>query len=200
MTEDIFRVYNSLEKLDWRSRGGLESKSYKCGYCGQSLASNEGYFATSINGGSAIAYLYVCHFCHQPTFFSQEGKQFPGVTYGNEVTGIDEQEVEKLYDEARRCFGASAYSAVVMLSRKLLMHIAVNKGAEEKKRFEYYVNYLSEKNLIPEGSKGWVDKIRNVGNSENHEIKISTKEEAEKILKFTEMLLKIIYEFPSELD
>lgn len=32
----------------------------------------------------------------------------------------------------------------------------------------------------------------------NHEIKIGTKDEAEKILKFIEALLIFMYEFPSE--
>ena len=194
-------IYKSIldNELVWRNAGSIGSKSYKCGYCGQSIASTEGYFANSRSGQNAAAHIYICHHCTMPTFFGRGGNQTPGAMYGNQISGITEKEVEDLYNEARRSYGVNAYTAVVLCCRKLLMHIAVNKGAEEKKKFIYYVEYLSEKNLIPEGSKGWVDKIRDVGNTANHEIVIMTKEQGEKILKFSEMLLRIIYEFPQDL-
>jgi hypothetical protein len=45
-------------------------------------------------------------------------------------------------------------------------------------------------------AKGWVDRIRTQGNEAAHEIVLKTKEEADEILTFLEMLLKFIYEFP----
>ena len=77
------------------------------------------------------------------------------------------------------------------------MHIAVSKKAEENKSFEYYVNYLSEKNYIPPDGKDWVDHIRKKGNEAAHEIIGVKKEDAEELITFLEMLLKIIYEFPA---
>jgi len=78
------------------------------------------------------------------------------------------------------------------------MHIAVEKGAEDNKTFIYYVEFLTEKGFTPPGSEDWVDIIRTKGNEANHEIKIMTEEEAKDLLIFLEMLLKLIYEFPSK--
>lgn len=79
------------------------------------------------------------------------------------------------------------------------MHVAVAKGAEEGKDFVYYVEYLAMKNYIPPDARGWVDYIRTRGNEANHEIVIMGDEEATDLLVFTEMLLKLVYEFPATL-
>jgi len=39
-----------------------------------------------------------------------------------------------------------------------------------------------------------------MGNQSNHEIEINTKDDAEKIIKFCEMLLKTNYEYPAMID
>ncbi len=78
------------------------------------------------------------------------------------------------------------------------MNISVSKGAKENQTFQQYVDYLDENNFIPNGTKDWVDAIRTQGNEANHEITLSTEEQAEEILGFTEMLLRLIYEFPSK--
>lgn len=77
------------------------------------------------------------------------------------------------------------------------MHIAVAKGAKDGLKFIEYVEYLSAQNYIPPDAKDWVDHIREKGNEANHEITIMTKQDAEDLIAFSEMLLKLIYEFPA---
>jgi hypothetical protein len=77
------------------------------------------------------------------------------------------------------------------------MHIAVEKGAAPGDKFIKYVEHLSENNYIPPDAKGWVDHIRTKANEANHEITVMTRIDAEELLSFTEMLLKVIYEFPA---
>jgi hypothetical protein len=79
------------------------------------------------------------------------------------------------------------------------MHIAVDKGADEGKRFIEYIEYLSDNNYVPPNGKAWVDHIRKKGNEANHEIKIMSKGDALNLITFIEMLLKFIYEFPSRI-
>ncbi len=79
------------------------------------------------------------------------------------------------------------------------MHIAVDKGADEGKRFIEYVEYLSNAGYIPPDGKEWVDHIRSKGNEANHEIVIMSKGDALDLITFIEMLLKFIYEFPSRI-
>ncbi|HDP99722.1 MAG TPA: DUF4145 domain-containing protein [bacterium] len=91
----------------------------------------------------------------------------------------------------------SGFTSVVLSCRKLLMHIAVSKGANPGENFVSYVQYLSDNHYIPPDAKDWVDHIREKGNEANHEVNIMNKDDAELLLSFIQMLLKVIYEFPS---
>ena len=77
------------------------------------------------------------------------------------------------------------------------MHIAVAKGAQAGESFLSYVQYLADKNYVPPDARPWVDHIRAKGNEANHQIAIMKREDAEELIAFCEMLLKIIYEFPA---
>ena len=183
-----------MQKLKWQNATNLGSKNYTCGYCGSPIASEKGW-ASNNNHGQ----IFLCHKCTRPTFIdnTQGAKQYPGVVFGDPVSDIPEKSVATLYDEARKCTGAGAYTAAVLCCRKLLMHISVSKDADKGQSFVYYVNYLAEKHYVPPDAKDWVDHIRQKGNEANHEIAIMPKEEAEELLSFSEMLLKIIFEFPA---
>lgn len=84
--------------------------------------------------------------------------------------------------------------------RKLLMHIAVEQGADEGKSFMSYVGYLDENHWIPPNGRGWVDAIRKNGNEAAHEIVIAAEDDAKLLLDFVEMLLKFVYEFPAKCE
>lgn len=184
-----------MPALRWEHASSLPSKSYTCGYCGKNLASQVGYKAQN-DDGRGPGYIYICHFCSGPTHFAPGGKQTPGCSFGDSVDHISDTGVAAMYDEARKAFGAGAFSAAVLCCRKLLMHIAVSKGATEGQNFVSYVEYLSAKHYVPPDATDWVDHIRRRGNEANHEIRLSTNEEAEELISFSEMLLKVIFEFP----
>lgn len=120
----------------------------------------------------------------------------PGVVPGNEVSHLPPK-LDQLYREARNCCGVSAFTASVLASRKMLMNISVEQGAQEGKSFIDYVNYLAASGFIPPHGRGWVDHIRKKGNEATHEIALMSQADAEELIAFTEMLLKFIYEFPA---
>lgn len=183
--------------LHWENIHGLASRSYTCGHCGSQIASERGWQARDHAGGKHVAYIYICHKCSKPTFHSSTGAQVPGVTFGNEVADIPDAGIQKLYEEARSCTGAGAYTAAVLACRKLLMHIAVVKGAKAGESFLSYVEYLAKQNYIPPDAREWVDHIRAKSNEANHEIVIMPKDDAEELVSFIEMLLRVIFEFPA---
>jgi hypothetical protein len=78
------------------------------------------------------------------------------------------------------------------------MHIAVQKGAKAGDSFVSYVEYLASKGYAPPDAKTWVDYIRQKGNEANHEIKVMSEQDAQPLIAFVEMLLKLIYEFPQK--
>lgn len=188
--------------MQWSSLSHLSSRSFKCGHCNEFIASIEGTTAKKTEKGSTdnnYAQIYICHYCMQPTYFDHDGKQYPGSTFGSEVKHITSNEVKDLYSESRECMKANAYTASAMCSRKLLMNIAVDKGADEGLKYIEYVDYLDEKGYTPPNSKDWVDSIRDKGNDANHEIKMMSEDDAKQLIRFTEMILKFIYEFPGSI-
>ncbi len=186
----------------WTDAKKLDAKNYICGYCGNLVASEDGYFAEDYNvmdpKHPENEYIFICHYCLRPTYFDIDGSQIPSPIYGNSVSDVPEN-VETLYNEARNCLRCNAYTASVLCSRKLLMNIAVSKGEEEGLNFIGYVNFLSDKNYIPPDGKDWVDHIRKKGNEATHEISIMKREDAEELIIFIEMLLKFIFQFPASI-
>jgi hypothetical protein len=179
----------------WQEIRRINARRYTCGFCNSLVASDRAYVATSDpSGGGLNAEVHICPHCNRPTFFG-DGVQVPGVAFGNPVPHV-KPDVDGLYGEARKSTTVGAHTLAVMGCRKILMNVAVDKGAAEGLKFEQYVDYLAAQNYVPPGGKGWVDRIRKIGNAANHKIPSITKEQAEEILSFTEMLLRFVYELP----
>ncbi len=187
--------------MTWNNQTGLKPYRYKCGHCENLVASNQGYGGSVPReyGQRYEGFVYICPNCERPTFLACFGnairEKFPAASFGDSVGHLPD-EVKELYDEARRCMKAGAYTAAVMVCRKLLMHIAVEKGGDENENFAYYVDWLQENHFIPPDGKSWVDRVRTKGNAANHEILLMKQEEAEELITFLAMLMKFIYEFP----
>lgn len=188
--------------FEWQGQGIISQKQYTCGHisCGREVASNIGWSYSNRSRGVKEGWVYICPMCHRPTFFddTEHALQIPGVSFGNNIEHLPE-DVGDLYEEIRNATGSAAFTASVLACRKILMHIAVEKGAPEGKNFITYVEYLVDNHYAPPGSKPWVDKIRESGNEANHEIKIMTGDESKELVNFVEMLLKFIYEFPAKI-
>ena len=186
------------KNFSWVNTNQISSKEYICCYCDNKVAADVGYFHSD---RKKIIYICPHSECHLPTFFFLDNEpdeefQIPAPPIGESIKHLP-PDVETLYNEARACTTVEAYTSAVMLCRKLLMHIAVDKGADTEKSFWDYVNWLDEENYIPPNGKDWVDFIRKKGNDINHKIQIMKKADAEKLIVFVGMLMKFAYEFSS---
>lgn len=191
-----------MERLNgnWKGLEALRTLRFTCGHCGNRVSSDRGYFALLPGSSSTqVARAYLCHDCNRLTLFDDEIKQVPASMLGRAIKKLP-PDIESLYTEMRKASAENAYSLVVMGGRKLLMHIAVSLGAEEGKKFVQYVKYLEDNHFTPPKSKAWVQEIKNMGNESNHELIISSKEDAEKIIKFLDLLMTFNYEFADEQD
>lgn len=195
------------EKLNgnWSNIYSVTGVGYICGHCGANPGPSLGYKCsyTIKNSPRTTGNIYICPTCNKPTFFKNNSvgspiEQFPGIMYGNNIEFLPE-EILELYNEARNCITVNAFTASVLSCRKLLMNVAVSKGAQEDKSFAYYVRYLNENHFIPPGSNEWVDHIRNKGNEATHEIPNMGREDAVELIDFTEMLLRVVYEMPGRM-
>lgn len=185
--------------LGWLNTSDVSSRGWTCGYCGKTVGGSVGYRRAASADDSKI--IYICPHCQNPTALvaSESGvEQIPGPVCGHEVSGLPAS-VAALYGEVRRCVQYNAMTSAALSMRKLLMHVAVEQGAEPNKSFVSYVDYLADNGWIPPNGREWVDAIRKDGNEATHEIALADADEAAQLLDFTEMLLKFVYEFPARM-
>jgi DNA-binding transcriptional LysR family regulator len=182
--------------LSW-STISIPSQSYVCAYCDHPLASDRGWKG-DLSGSTQDAYVAICHRCTCPTFIDTDKNQYPAPFFGDPVADVDDTDVLAMYEEARGAYSGGSFTAAVLCCRKLLMHIAVAKGAPVGKNFVTYVKYLSDNHFVPPDAQDWVDQIRQRGNEANHEIVLMGAEDAEELISFSGMLLKVIYQFPAQ--
>ena len=186
-----------IVKHGWKQLQPVQNRSFVCGYCSKLISSDRGYglHIHRDTSGKQVGGVYICPNCNGTTLLTPDDQKFPGHTMGNPVKHLPD-DLDTLYEEARRCSSHKCYTATVMLCRKILMNLAVDRGAASDLNFIQYVNYLSDNGYIPPNGKHWVDHIRKKGNEANHEIKCMEEKDAQDLLVFIEMLLKFIHEFP----
>jgi len=177
---------------DWQKTSKVEKINFACGYCSKETAPSKMYETGT--GADYGAHIYICPNCTQPTFIDENGNQTPGVMLGKAVDGITSNDVAQLYQEARYCISVGAFTATVMVCRKILMNLAVQHSAKENENFFFYVDFLANNGFMPQQGRPWVDAIRKKGNEANHEIALMDDKDAQFILQFTEALLIFNYE------
>lgn len=177
--------------MAWQNQQQLPPKTFTCGYCDSTIGSDRGF----VHQNPPLGHAYICPVCERPTFFRGPDRM-PGAAFGESVGHLP-ADISTLYNEARGCCAHAAYTAAVLLSRKLLMNIAVSKGAPANQTFMQYVEWLSNNGYVPPDGKGWVDHIRKKGNEATHEIHLMQEDDAKDLVTFSEMLLKLVYEFPN---
>lgn len=174
----------------WQGLMNVPAGAYTCGYCGLAVGQALGYFSPD-----KLAFIYPCPRCDMPTVI-QGDRQIPGVAFGSPVHHLPE-DVAAVYTEARNCMAVNAFTGAALLCRKLLMNIAVQKGAAERLYFTEYVKYLEAHSHISVDSLSWVAHIREKGGEATHLVAPTSREDAEDLLLFTEMMLKTIYDYPA---
>jgi hypothetical protein len=128
--------------FEWQKVSNIgPALAFRCGFCGRDVASGVGFYTSATN-----VFVAICPMCNQPSYFDlhEDRKiQIPGHQPGGSVEHLPPP-VESLYAEARAAMAANAPTVAVLGFRKLLMHIAVEKGAAAGDTFQNYVNYLEQ--------------------------------------------------------
>ncbi|MGQ2985493.1 DUF4145 domain-containing protein [Flavobacterium sp.] len=195
-------MYNQyLASRAWAGLVELTPQKIACGYCDENAVSHFGYqYNGPIASDSSRPHIYICPNCGCPLFFDKYGLQNPGEMSGRDIDHLPE-DVDEVYNEIRDCIKHGCYTASIMLGRKLIMHVSVNKAeANAKDTFQNHISHLKEKGYIPPNAEKLFDFIRKLGNEQNHEIVIGDPDDAEKMLRFIEMILLFIYEMPNSFE
>lgn len=185
--------YGRLETRDPRSWVRLD-----CANCGGTqmivVAATKEYADTP-----GVSWLR-CVNCHLGTVVNR-GMQSPSSRPLDVPDGLPNPDYAA-WDEVRSCLGVGAYTAAVMMCRKLLFHIAVAHGLPEKNEkgwapnFAQCLDHLQAEGIITKRMRTWVDRIKDVGNEANHELAGYKRDQAMDIAKFTRQLLHMAYELP----
>jgi hypothetical protein len=187
--------------IKWGDSKTITSKSFICGFCNNIIASDQGYigweYLRAANQYKETEYIYICNHCKKPTYFNYKNEQLPSSKYGKSFFDLPDK-VNHIYEEAKNCFAVNAYTATIMLCRRLISDICIDLGAKAGLNFEEYVNYLDNQNYIPTGSKEWVDIIRKLGNKVTHKEYIGTNNDAKQCIIFSEMIITLNYEFKAK--
>ena len=172
---------------------GHRTQNYVCGHCKIHV------------GGLVVAYMLnsptqwlLCTSCGHGSVQTEEDTIHPLPLPAPRVEDLP-SEVGQAYDEARKTFAVQAHTGCELLCRKILMNVAVDKGADEGKKFAYYVNYLKDGGHITASMKGMADIVRENGNQATHEIKQPDKARVEMTLEFTANVLWSVYEAEHQL-
>lgn len=163
---------------------------YRCANCERDISGAVVAFASS---GMEFVLWLQCTNCGDGAVRRIDNNVYPGVAFGVKLYGLPE-DVELAYTEARNCMGVDAYGACELVCRKILMCVAVEKGAKEGESFSSYLTYLGEKGFITDAMMGWVEIIKKNGNKATHKIEKVDKGRAESTIMFTAELLRIVYE------
>ena len=165
---------------------------YTCGHCGHKtsgavLASYSHYSAPSVR-------LLLCVECERGSVWHLSNQLvIPGTRPGPSLLGLP-TEVAAAYDEAQKSMSVGAFVATELVCRKILMHVAVDKGAKEGQNFVEYLTYLEKQGYVTPPMKAWVDLIRSHGNKAAHKLEPPDPIRAESTLLLTAELLRLIYE------
>lgn len=169
--------------------GGAMTR-YKCPHCGEHTSA--AVIATVFEANYPNVTWTRCAACDRGVVHN--GNEIaPATLEGEDIEGLP-ADVETAYTEARKTAGAAAYTSCELMCRKILMHVAVDKGADEGKSFVAYLDYLANSGYVTPPMRPWVDLIRMHGNESTHRLPAASRERALNTLIFTAQLLRLVYE------
>ncbi len=194
--------------LDTHSFDGWSWFEFRCGHCGTPTS---GAIVTSATqsgrpsgGTSEIQFVVACSHCYGLSIYfggdpKSPSRRYPAAPAGREVEGLPD-DVKDAWTEARAAYTAGAPTASEHMCRKILLHVAVERGADASSSFLSSVNYLFEHGHLPSQMRPWVDRIRLNANKAAHEIEPRDDARARATLEFTQELLHLMYEMDHAME
>ena len=187
-----FTGHRKINKPDGSTDDSWET--YVCGHCNTKVSGAVvAFYSTEKASGHKLRNKWLpCPNCFHAS--AKVGTAvFPGSPFGPILQGLPEK-INEAYEESRRCMEVNAYTAAELICRKILMHVAVEKGAKEGETFEKYLSHLEGKGYVTPPMKNWVELIRKHGNKATHKLESPDKDRAESTVMFTAELLRLTYE------
>lgn len=168
----------------------IKGKYLYSGYCTIENKQNHFHCSLGLKIFDKISFICANNTCNKMSINTLDGKPYFNVFQLNSheveiLTLLKDNDKETLHDLLKEYFialGIKQKSAATLLARKMLMHFAFELGCTDtNKKFIEYVSFIKDDGVL---GKKWIpkiDKIRQLGNEENHEDKIASEEELENV-------------------
>lgn len=170
------------------------TRSTFCGTCNAPVHANDVRNDLLPANGGYRPFWMRCPVCGDGILITKDGRTHPPASELPIIDGL-QPAVEAMWNEIRIVYASGSATATEMLCQKLLMHIAVDKGAHpsEGASFAEYVDALIESGEVTNSMKPVLESIRTRGNRANHDIALSTPEDAKQTAGLTRLLLEVVY-------
>lgn len=147
-----FYGYRGISRHDGSTPGSWFS--YTCARCDKKISGlvAASYQEPDEQEKTPVKWL-LCPNCADGSVLALDGNVYPGVPFGPKVEGLP-IEVSEAYAEARRCMSVNAFTSCEQMCRKILMHVAVQKGEKEGRSFSDYLSYLETQGYVTPPMKG----------------------------------------------
>ena len=172
---------------------------FDCPGCGGSQCAKVAYRASAASDRPPVQWGR-CVNCFMG-FVINSGQVSPSRFPMSDVQGL-EPETHHAWHEVRSCLSVGATTAAVHICRKILFHVAAEKGLPAKNdrdrapTFAACIEHLQEHGYVTPPMVKWVEKIKDVGNEAAHELDVIPAEKAELVATFTMQLLVLTYQMP----
>ncbi len=97
-------------------------------------------------------------------------------------------------EEARVCMKAGAPNATAMMCRRVISHLAVSNGADDKSTTGPQLRHLRDNNIIGEDVFEAARRVKALGDEGAHPPEVVTPDEAREALDITERIMKAVSE------
>lgn len=163
-------------------------------------------YETIIEGeGVDIRYSFCrCSQCSKPILVSQTNwfstieEDEPYIVYPQEKAALSHEvpyELRSTYNEASVCYKCKAFTATLLLCRKIIEGVCKEQKAAGG-NLKNMLDDLLAKEVIDRHLHEWADMLRLSGNEAAHELNVrQQRENAKDILGFTEAILDFVYTY-----
>jgi hypothetical protein len=167
-----------------------------CGNCGMKVAADVVAHGSQKHEEAKGVLWLLCPNCHDGSVLTKSGAVWPVAPVVGAIANLPE-DVARAWKEAQSAHAVAAHTAAEMMCRKILMHLAVDvAGGKAGGTFKGFIDDLDKAGYISAGLKPAIEKIKDRGNTANHDLPASTAADSLITLRITEHLLRGVYEIP----
>lgn len=182
----------------WHHFLRVQGPPYVCGYCDSKVDPDRGWSAVDPNASSSqVPAIRICSGCGRPSFFDLDGSQTPRPLPAEPIRALSDEDLNGLYEEARKAAGAGAHRTCVLACTEALRYMAVRAGAGASDSYSVCLDWLDRSDCIPPQAKPWIEDVRQSGWGGDGEIAKTSEKHALTVLRFVQIVLQFKYSVPS---